>query len=210
MTVRVKICGVRTFEDAEHACRSGADLLGFNLVPSSPRVLDAQAVRELVSRLRQGSAASNTELVGVVANFPGDLLELLAFTGLDSLQLHGSEEPEQLLPLSSRGYKAARIFDVNDVAEAERFGGRRLLVDAKVKGQLGGTGARFDWSLLGPLLSTRDLILAGGLDPNNVANAVRTVRPWAVDVASGVELRPGVKDPALVERFISDAKAAAL
>lgn len=208
MTVRVKICGVRTLEEAEHACAVGADLLGFNLVPSSPRWLDREAVRTLVGQLRQGSAGKNVELVGVVADFDGSLVELLSETGLDSLQLHGSEGPELLQQLLPRAYKAVRIGGSDDVRDAERYASVRLLVDAKVSGQLGGTGARFDWSLLAPLRGQRELLLAGGLHPDNVADAVRTVNPWGVDVASGVESRPGVKDPALVESFVRRAKAA--
>jgi phosphoribosylanthranilate isomerase len=207
--VRVKICGVRTLADARFAIQAGAELLGINLVASSVRYLAPSAATELVRAIRALYGPDRVELVGVVADEPPEaLLLLLEQTGLDTLQLHGSETPAVLATLGTAGYKAVRIREAADVALARSFPGRRLLVDAKVDGHLGGTGERFDWDLLGELPRERQILLAGGLDPDNVASAVQSVRPFAVDVASGVESAPGRKDHALVARFIERAKGA--
>lgn len=207
--VRVKICGVRTLDDALFAIDAGADLLGLNFVASSVRRLERSVARELVTAIRQRFGRERVELVGVVADEPIENLEaLVEFVGLDGLQLHGSEPAEVVSALGAGAYKAIRIAGPEDVRVARTFPGRRILVDAKVRGQLGGTGQRFDWELLGELPRERDVLLAGGLDPDNVAAAVRSVRPFAVDVASGVESAPGIKDPAQVARFVERAKSA--
>jgi len=208
VTVRVKICGVRTPADGEHAIRAGADFLGLNLIPSSPRVLTRAEVASLVAALQPLARDRGVQLIGVVADLPRDELDGLLALGLDGLQLHGSESPELLEQLGSVAYKAVRIGTAADVDVARTFPGERLLVDAKVPGRLGGTGVRVDWTLLDDLARTRELFLAGGLDPDNVAEAVRAVRPAVVDVASGVEIRPGVKDHRRVELFIERAKSA--
>jgi phosphoribosylanthranilate isomerase len=124
---------------------------------------------------------------------------------LGCLQLHGSEPPEVLTPLLPHAYKAVRIATAADVEHARRFGGDYILADAKVVGALGGTGETFDWSLVKTLARERRLTLAGGLRPENVAQAVREVEPWCVDVASGVEHEPGIKDHEAVRRFIAEA-----
>jgi phosphoribosylanthranilate isomerase len=130
---------------------------------------------------------------------------LKADAELGCLQLHGNESADVLHALLPHAYKALRIADEADVAEAARFGGEHLLADAKVTGQLGGTGTTFDWSLVATLTRARKLTLAGGLTPDNVADAVRAVRPYCVDVASGVESAPGVKDEAKVRLFVERA-----
>jgi phosphoribosylanthranilate isomerase len=207
--VRVKICGVRTLGDAAFAIEAGADLVGINLVPSSVRYLDPPAAAALVALVRARFSRQQVELVAVVADQePEPLRALLAHTPFDSLQLHGSESAQTVSLLAPIAYKAVRIREAVDVESARSFPGRRLLVDAKVDGQLGGTGERFDWELLGALPRERDLFLAGGLDAENVARAVECVRPFAVDVSSGVESAPGQKDRTLVARFIERAKGA--
>ncbi len=204
-SVRVKICGITTPEDALMALDAGADLLGLNFVPSSKRFVSPQLARQI-----RDLVGVRAEVVGVVADLSLDRLEeLRASSGVDSLQLHGSEPPELLARLPSSDFKAVRIATARDVAEARRYRGPRLLVDAKVGDALGGTGHTFDWSLLGTLAQERQLILAGGLRPDNVGAAVKSVRPWAVDVASGVEVVPAVKDCALVAAFVKQAHAAA-
>ena len=134
-----------------------------------------------------------------------ELEELRLATGIRWLQLHGAEAPEELELLLPAAFKAVAISTVADVARAGEYGGERLLVDAKIMGELGGTGQRFDWSLAVPLAARRDLLVAGGLTPENVADAVRTLRPFGVDVASGVELPSNrrAKDPARVRAFIA-------
>jgi phosphoribosylanthranilate isomerase len=128
------------------------------------------------------------------------------------LQLHGAESSEELELLLPNAYKAVAIAGPEDVARASEYGGERLLVDAKVPGELGGTGARFDWSLAVPLTKRRDLIVAGGLTPENVAEAMRALSPFGVDVASGVEMRqnPRAKDPAKLSAFVAAVRAADL
>jgi phosphoribosylanthranilate isomerase len=208
MPVSVKICGVRTLADARIAIAAGADLVGFNIIPSSPRFVGEAEVRTLVRTLRQDDGGSSVEFVGVVAGRTHEeIATLLEDTGLDSVQLHGSEPPELVLALGARCFKAVRIGGVEDVTRARCYPGERLLVDARVPGKLGGTGQLLDWSLVTGLASERKLLLAGGLTKDNVTQAVRRVRPWAVDVASGVESSPGVKDPQLVELFIRNAKS---
>lgn len=208
--VRVKICGVTTPEDAEWVAHVGADMLGLNFVPGSKRwvnVEQARRIREVV--------AGKLEVIGVVADLTRfELDELRVGVGLDALQLHGEEPPELLHLLSANDFKAVRIATAEDVQRARAYRGPRLLVDAKRGEALGGTGHRFDWSLLGSLPRERELILAGGLDPDNVEGAVRSVRPWGVDVASGVErAAPALgtaplKDAELVERFVAAARRA--
>lgn len=207
-SVRVKICGIRSVGDAELAISKGADFLGFNLVPSSKRFLEPRAAAQIIDRLRR-QGITNVGLIAVVADeSPSRLEELLALTGADELQLHGHEPPSTVIALSGRAFAALRIAGPEDAQSAQTHPGTRLLLDAKVEGQLGGTGQVFDWELVRTLCREREVFLAGGLTPSNVATAVRTVRPFAVDVASGVEREPGVKDPELVSLFIQRAKSA--
>jgi phosphoribosylanthranilate isomerase len=135
---------------------------------------------------------------------------LLSELGVQRLQLHGDETEADLLALGACAFKALRVGDAADVARARSFPGQPLLVDAKVGGQLGGTGHTLDWALVEPLARARPLLLAGGLRPDNVAQAVQIVRPWGVDVASGVEIagEPRRKDPEKMRRFVSAARAA--
>jgi phosphoribosylanthranilate isomerase len=202
----IKVCGVTTVEDACLAVECGADLVGVNLVPTSPRVLDPVAARAIAEAVR-GRAV----VVGVVADRPlVELQELRRAARLDQLQLHGSEPPELLEALLPGAYKAIRVGSAEDVELAATYGGEQLLVDAKVSGMLGGTGATFDWRLVRQLATERRLLLAGGLNPDNVARAVAEVRPWGVDVASGVEVpgQPRRKDPDLVRRFVQRVRGA--
>ncbi len=207
----VKVCGITQLEDALAAIAAGADALGFNCVPESKRHLGASAIRAIVDELRR-SAPTPVSCVAVVADLPlARARALLAELGVDRLQLHGDETPEDVLALGPSAFKALRIADAADVARALSFPGSPLLVDAKVEGQLGGTGHTIDWHLVEPIARARPLILAGGLTPENVAQAVRAVQPWAVDVASGVERagNPRRKDPEKLTRFIQAARTAA-
>jgi phosphoribosylanthranilate isomerase len=202
--VIVKVCGITTPEDAEACVGLGVDWLGLNFVPSSPRCIDVAAAGAIGDAVR-----GRAELVGVVADLDEATLEELRLTAcLDRLQLHGDEPPEQVRRLAPHAFKAVRIGGVEDVAAAERYEGL-LLVDAKVAGALGGTGRTVDLALVAPLARARRILLAGGLGPGNVAAAVRAVRPWGVDVASGVERSPGVKDLDAVAAFVAGARRAA-
>lgn len=205
--VHVKICGVRTVDDALSCARLGASALGLNFVASSPRRVDVATARAIARAVRASGA--KTRIVGVVADMTLDAMRaLLLDAELDRLQLHGDEPPEALAPLLPQAYKAVRVATASDVARARAYPGHDLLVDAKVEGALGGTGHTFDWSLVTDLANERRVTLAGGLRPNNVAAAIRAVSPWCVDVASGVERAPGEKDLDAVRAFL-DAVARA-
>jgi phosphoribosylanthranilate isomerase len=205
----VKVCGITRIEDARAAVAAGADALGFNCVPGSKRELEAARIRAIVDQLRLESPG--TVHVAVVADLVVDrALALMLELGVDRLQLHGDESARDLEVLGPRAFKAVRVADASDIALAGTFPGDPLLVDAKVAGQLGGTGHTLDWPLVEPLARSRALILAGGLTPENVARAVRAVRPWGVDVASGVEIagNPRQKDAEKLRRFVDAARAA--
>ncbi|TKD10390.1 phosphoribosylanthranilate isomerase [Polyangium fumosum] len=203
--LHVKICGFTRVDDVEAAVSAGADMIGLNFVSGSPRRIDVTLARALVS-----AARGRVEIVGVVADLdPARVAELVAEVGLDRVQLHGDELPEVIDALGPRAFKALRIGGAEDVALAARYGGDLLLVDARVPGQQGGTGVRVDPALVVELARARRVLLAGGLGPDNVAEAVRVVRPWGVDVASGVESAPGIKDERKMRVFVSEARRAA-
>jgi phosphoribosylanthranilate isomerase len=203
--IRVKICGITAPEDALACADAGADAIGLNFVPTSRRCVTRDEAREVLRAVR----GRGIETVAVVADLDVDTLRELA-SEVDVLQLHGNESPATLLQLLPRAYKAVRVDAAADVALANTYAGERILVDAKVPYALGGTGVTFDWSLVTELAKNRRLILAGGLSPENVERAVRAVRPWCVDVASGVDLTgdPRRKDAGLIKAFIARARAA--
>lgn len=214
--MRVKVCGITRLEDAQAALKAGADFLGFNFYPSSPRYLAPGRAAEIIAAL---PVAART--VGVFVNADlATVQSIAALCRLDYIQLHGDEPPEFVQALSPRAFKALRP---RSVAEAEvaaavyaslgpaEADAPLLLVDAYQAGRYGGTGEKGDWALAAGLASRyRRLLLAGGLTPENVAEAVRQVRPWGVDVASGVESAPGIKDHDKIRRFIQEAKRARL
>jgi len=197
----VKICGITNIDDALLAIAAGADALGLNLVPTSKRVIDIATAAHIAA-----TVGDLVELVAVVANRGTDELQgLRTATGIRWLQLHGAETPAELDALQPEAFKAVAIGGSEDVARAGTYGGERLLLDAKgAKGELGGTGTRFDWALARPLVESRRVILAGGLFPDNVAEAIRTLKPFGVDVASGVELpqNPRQKHEGLLRSFV--------
>ncbi len=202
--VRVKICGVTRLEDALLAVRLGADALGFNFWPGSRRFLAPAAAREIVRRLPPLVTA-----VGVFVDPSRDeVLRAVAASGVQVAQLHGDEPPALCSALPLPVVKAIRVRDAASLEALAAYDGLAgLLLDAPSPG-FGGSGATFDWTLAAAAAAARPVILAGGLGPANVAEAVRAVRPFAVDVASGVESAPGVKDGELMRRFIEAAKEA--
>ncbi len=208
--IRVKICGVTTIEDALFALEHGADALGLNFVPGTPRFLKEEAARALSAALPPFGVR-----VGIFVDEPPVRVEAVARrVGLDAVQLHGDESPEECRWLAERGLRVIRGLRVRGqetLAEADRYPGCTILLDAYVEGSLGGTGRTFDWRLARELAARRSVILSGGLRPENVAEAVREVRPYGVDSSSGVEGNtPGRKDPDRVRRFIENARAADL
>jgi phosphoribosylanthranilate isomerase len=202
---RVKICGLRSVEDAVGCVGLGASAIGVNFVASSPRRVDVGQARAIARAVR--AEGGHAIVVGVVGDMTVDAMKALVREAeLDCLQLHGDEPPEALAPLLPRAYKAVRVAGPEDVARARAYPGEHLLADAKVEGALGGTGRTFDWSLVRDLARERRLTLAGGLRPDNVADAIRAVDPWCVDVASGVERAPGDKDLDAVRAFVEAAR----
>jgi phosphoribosylanthranilate isomerase len=206
----VKICGITSPEDARVAVEAGADALGFVFWQMSPRKVDpvraAAIARELPPFVLR---------VGVFVDAARDEMARIAdAVGLDLLQLHGDEPPEALAALPRRAIKAVRVGKGFASDEALRYVGHAagLLVDTRLPGETqlpGGTGVPFDWTLVKGLAERLPfLVLAGGLGPANVAEAVRAVRPHAVDVSSGVETLPGRKDSAKVRAFVQAARAA--
>ena len=209
MRVHVKICGVRSADDARECALLGASSIGINFVPSSPRCVSVETALAIARAVR--ATGTKAIVVGVVADMTLEAMRALVKDAeLDCLQLHGDEPAETLAALLPHAYKATRIATPDDVARARAYPGEYLLVDAKVPGMLGGSGTAFDWTLVKELATERRLTLAGGLDPENVTRAVREVRPYCVDVASGVERAgsPGEKDLAKVRAFIEAARAA--
>lgn len=203
----VKICGITSVDDALLAIAAGADALGLNFVPSSKRVIDVPTAAHIAE-----SVGDLVELVAVVTNRSAAELEALRrATGIRWLQLHGAETPADLQAVQPEAFKAVAISEIGDVTRAAEYGGERLLLDAKSpSGELGGTGTRFDWSLARPLAQSRKVIVAGGLYPDNVAEAIHTLKPFGVDVASGVELaqNPRKKHEGLLRSFVYAVRAA--
>lgn len=201
---RIKICGVTSSEQALACVEAGADAIGVNFVPSSPRFVTEQRARDIVRAVGPGAL-----VVGVVAGMAVPQMRALRDTiGLGCLQLHGDETPDDVAALLPHVYKAVRVEGADDVARADAMPGDYVMVDAKVGSALGGTGHVFDWSLVVDLAVRRRLVLAGGLTPGNVATAVAQVHPWCVDVASGVESAPGLKDLAKVRAFVEAVRRA--
>lgn len=199
---RVKICGVTRLEDARVCVDAGADAIGLNFWPRSRRLcadaVAARIARELSDRVR---------LVAVVVDATEDRIAAIRALGLRWIQLHGDERPDDLRPLLPEAMKALHLSRASQLEAALAWPGEELLVDARAEGLPGGTGTRCDWDLAARLAAERRIWLAGGLRPEDVADAVRRVRPFGVDVASGVEAEPGVKDPEAVAAFVRAARA---
>src|SRR6266545_4243654 len=204
--VRIKICGVTTPEDARFAAEAGADAVGLNFYPKSPRYLTPQAAAEIVRALPAFTAP-----VGVFVGMPIRQVCAVAYQlGLRGVQTYDDRPPaEDTFPFAHvpafRVKDAAGLDHVRQFVEAATALGRRpaaVLIDSHVEGQMGGTGHRGPWELLRGFDPGVPVVLAGGLTPENVAEAIAVVRPWGVDVASGVERAPGLKDPNKVAEFV--------
>ena len=196
---KIKICGIRTETDALAALDAGADLIGFNFYPKSPRYIDVGRCRDIMSVMRRHG---RVVCVGVFVNASAaDICATLDTCGLNLAQLHGDEPPEMLSRLGGRGFKAFRGIP-SSLDGFTRKDAPAFLVDASVKGEYGGTGITADWEGAAELAKNYPFLLAGGLTPENVAEAVRKVQPWGVDVASGVEYAPGEKDANKMKAFV--------
>jgi len=205
--VRIKICGITNGADARAACDAGADMVGLNFYEQSPRYISAAEAAKIRAELSAG-----VEAVGVFVNTkPYDVLKLCRQLNLSAAQLHGDETPENVSEVAREVtvFKAFRVdgsfsFDnFDDYPEASAF-----LLDAARAGQYGGTGITTDWAVARRAARCHRILLAGGLKAENVAAAIRLVRPYAVDVASGVESNPGKKDHARMREFIQEVRRA--
>ena len=204
MIVKVKICGITQVPDALAAADAGADALGFMFYPESPRHVSLDAAAEIIRELPPFVAK-----VGVFVNASAEpVREAIDKCELDTLQFHGEETPDFCRQFGLKAIKAFRVRDKQSLEAMLAYASEAWLLDAFVPGKLGGTGERFDWELAKAAAARhRTVILAGGLTPGNVAQAVREVCPYAVDVSSGVESSPGKKDLAKLKSFIAAAKA---
>jgi phosphoribosylanthranilate isomerase len=208
---KVKICGVTRPDDAAEAVAAGADFIGLNFWPSSKRYLPAEQAPAVAAAARGAGAAL---LVGVFVN--ASLAQIAAIAreiALDVIQLHGDESPADAVAVAQATgravWKAIAVGEARDLERLDAWPVDAILLDAPAVGR-GGAGKVFDWSLAREarrLHPARKLVLAGGLGPHNVAAAIAAVAPWAVDVASGVESAPGIKDPAKVDAFVAAVRA---
>lgn len=209
---RIKICGVTLPDDAARAAMLGVDFIGLNFWPRSKRYVDPDRGPMLAAAARGSGTA---KIVGVFVDPDVDeVLELAKSVDLDVIQLHGDESPDLCKRISLAVYrpvwKAVPVAAPRDVEHLDAFGTEAVLLDAPTPGR-GGAGARFDHQLARGArerFPRMNIVLAGGLTPDTVATAIATVEPWAVDVASGVEAGPGIKDPAKLQAFVTAARAA--
>ena len=198
---RVKICGITTPEDANAAVAAGADAIGLVFYAASPRCVSISLAKQITENI-----SPFVNCVGLFVDADDAYIsEVIKEVAIDTLQFHG-QETEQACALFNRPYiKAVRMNEsicLHD--EVEKYSSAKaLLLDAYVKGVPGGTGKAFDWSIIPNNLS-KPIILAGGLDGNNVKNAIYQVHPYAVDVSGGVEKKKGIKDPVKIKKFISE------
>lgn len=205
MRTRVKICGITRTEDAETAVEAGADALGFVFVPASPRAVDVAAAARLMAQV----PAFVTKVALFVDADPELVETVIERTPVDLLQFHGDEPAEYCRNFAKPYIKAIRMKPGTElaVAASNYDDSCGLLVDSYSVNAAGGTGEVFDWAQV-PERVTRPVILAGGLNPGNVQAAIRQVRPYAVDVSSGVEREKGIKDAALMAAFTKAVRAA--
>lgn len=227
---KIKICGIKTLPHARAAIQAGADMLGFNFYPKSPRYITPEACAKIISQLPPspagrgaGDEGKTITLVGVFVNSPVDEIRATLKTAhLHLAQLHGDESPGMLAELQPCAFKAIRLssdasvpnpfirFATGNPLSSSVYPLRRrqsvdqpaLLLDSSAPGLYGGSGLTTDWDAAAQIAKQLPILLAGGLTPENVAEAIQKVQPWGVDVASGVESAPGVKDPAKLLAFV--------
>jgi len=203
---RVKICGITSAEDATAAVEAGADALGFVFVPGTPRLIHPEAAERIVAGLPPFITT-----VGVFVDQSLDeVLRIAARCNLQAVQLHGNEPEEYSRRIPLRVIKAVRVRDAESLRMLPTYPAHAFLLDAFVEGQAGGTGTPISWELAVQAKGHAPIILSGGLRPDTVGPAVRRVRPYGVDVSSGVEVSPGRKDHQKVREFIAAVRQADL
>jgi phosphoribosylanthranilate isomerase len=206
----VKICGITTPEDAVMSIEYGADMLGFNFYPKSPRYISVEKCKKITSTIKNHHP--NCLLTGIFVDKPVEIIQwIMKECCLDLAQLCGSEPATDLDRLDGKGFKAFRPQNDDEVKTLlhtvpARLTAPEFLLDAYLADSYGGSGRVANWELAAKLSAFHKFLLAGGLTPANVAQAINTVRPWGVDVASGVESAPGKKDPGKVKAFIEEAR----
>jgi len=207
MNVKVKICGITNLEDALKAVEYGADALGFVFYKGSPRYIDPLKASEIIRALPPFISA-----VGVFVNEdPLEILRISTLTGIDTIQLHGDERPESIV-YPKKIIKAIRVRELNDLAPLEGFLSasskiHAFLLDTYTPEAYGGTGQIFNWDIASEAKRYGRIILAGGLNPDNIERAIRWVHPYGVDVSGGVEKEKGIKDHKKLKAFIEIAKS---
>lgn len=214
--MKVKICGIKTFADAMMVVEEGVDIIGFNFYTQSPRYISPGECMRLVVRLETAlrEEMSRVTMMGVFVNSERDNMHaIFRDCHLDMIQLSGDEPPEVLEQLGERSFKVLRPTSFAEFTGAvERYPRRTMapawMIDTFRPGEYGGTGQTADWDLMRQITQTTPILLAGGLNPGNVGDAIRRINPWGVDVASGVESAPGVKDPQKVRAFIGAVRSA--
>ena len=196
---KIKICGITREEDALICSEQGADFLGFIFVPSSPRFVEPEKAAAIAARVREKE--NHSKIVGVFRDASNDYIrEIHSLVGFDLVQLHGSETDDAVRDLGIAAVKTLRVSDTLPDTHACP-NAAWLLFDTYDERRGGGTGRRFDWSLLALYERSKPFFLSGGIDPDNIVAAISLVRPDAIDLSSGVESAPGVKDPEKVVRL---------
>ena len=213
--MRVKICGITRRGDGAAALEAGAHALGFVLAERSPRRLGEDEAMRLLEALRREAPRPFLAVAVLDRLDPEAGRRALDRLGFDRVQFHGTAGTPALHAClvafdeaARTAWGAVRVADAASLDGAEALACEAVVLDAHVAGAAGGTGRSFDWALAAPLAARRPVVLAGGLAPDNVAGAVRAVRPWMVDVSTGVEQGPGVKDAARVRAFVEAARGA--
>ena len=203
LQIKVKICGMTQLKDALFAVEQGVDAVGFIFYKKSPRAVTMKTVREIITKL-----PPLVDTVGVFVNESAERLNKIAdYCGLDLVQLHGEESPAFCRKIHRRVIKAFRVKDLQSIKQLEKFPVSGFLLDTFSDDLHGGTGKTFDWNLALPAKKMGPVILAGGLTPRNILQAVRQVCPYGVDVCSGVEKSPGIKDLEKVRAFLKNIRS---
>ena len=203
LQIKVKICGMTQLKDALFAVEQGVDAVGFIFYKKSPRAVTMKTVRGIIKKL-----PPLVDTVGVFVNESAERLNKIAdYCGLDLVQLHGEESPAFCRKIHRRVIKAFRVKDIQSIKQLEKFPVSGFLLDTFSDDLHGGTGKTFDWNLALPAKKIGPVILAGGLTPSNIRQAVRRVRPYGVDVCSGVEKSSGIKDLEKVRVFLKNIRS---
>jgi phosphoribosylanthranilate isomerase len=202
--IKIKICGITNLEDALATAAAGADALGFNFYKKSPRCIKPSKAAEIIDQLPPFIMP-----VGIFVNEREEKIrEIMTSTGIQTVQFHGDESPEFCQRFGGRVIKAFQVKDKESLKNMAHYRVGAFLLDSYRKGVRGGTGVTFDWHLAVVAKTFGNVILAGGLTPENVAEAVKLVQPYGVDVAGGVEREKGIKDYVKLKKFILEVRRA--